>query len=231
MRNVMIALLAAVVALFTVSMASAQETITLGPSLTQIQFLATGGGNFNMTTCSNVSNKGVCTAGYVQGTAAGGGNVSGYGGWYSIWNQTAVHGTLTNGQGCNVCNWTLSGSMNFEWTTGKNQTGTDLLNGTFTLVSMSQTKNIIGAGFNQSLVVNFTPTGGLLENFFENNPTIILNLSFTTAKSIANDPKGNMRYGWINNGQVSATPEPGTMALLGSGFLLVGGYLRKKFGA
>jgi hypothetical protein len=70
-----------------------------------------------------------------------------------------------------------------------------------------------------------------LLSFFVNNPTIELNIGFTTAKSIANDPKNNMRFGWITNGNLTATPEPGTMALLGSGFLLVGGYLRKKFGA
>jgi len=230
MKGVMVTLLAAIVVLFTVPSASAQSNIELGESTTQLEFLSTGSGNFNLFSCSKVTN-GVCTAGPVQGDAKGQGQVAGYNGFYSISNSTAVAGILLNGVNCNVCQWSLSGSMSFNFTTGKNGTGTDLLSGTFTLMSMTQTKNIIGSAFNQALEVNFTPTGGTLYSFFVNNPTIDLDLAFTTAKSLANDPKGNMRFGWIVDGNVSATPEPGTMALLGSGFLLVGGYLRKKFGA
>jgi PEP-CTERM motif len=230
MRSVLVALLAAIVVLFTVPSASAQSNIALGTSTSQLEFLSTGSGNFNLFSCSNVHN-GKCTAGPVQGAGTGEGDVTGYNGFYAISNATAVNGTLTNGVNCNVCQWTLSGSMNFVFTSKPNGGGVDLLNGSFALVSMTQTQNKIGSVFNQSLVVNFTVTGGTLKPYFANNPTIELDLAFTTPKSLANDPKGNMRLGWISSGDVSATPEPGTMALLGSGFLLVGGFLRKKFGA
>jgi len=227
----MVALLAAIVVLCTVPSASAQSNIVLGTSTTQLEFLSTGSGNFNLFTCSQVSNKGKCTAGPVQGKGTGEGQVVGSNGFYAISNAGPVKGVLTNGVNCVVCQWTLTGSMNFTFTSKINGGGVDLLNGTFKLMSMTQTKNIIGSSFNQALEVNFTPTGGALLSFFVNNPTIELNIGFTTAKSIANDPKNNMRFGWITNGNLTATPEPGTMALLGSGFLLVGGYLRKKFGA
>jgi len=229
MRSVMVALLAAIVVLFTVPSASAQSNIVLGTSTSQLEFLSTGSGNFNLFTCSSVHN-GKCTAGPVQGKATGEGQITGNNGFYAISNATAVKGTLINGQKCVVCQWMLTGSMNFTFTSKINGGGVDFLNGTFTLQSMTQTQHIIGGSFNQALQVNFTPTGGTLLNFFVNNPTIELNIGFTTAKSIANDPKGNMRFGWITNGNLSATPEPGTMALLGSGILLVGGFLRKKFG-
>lgn len=229
MRSVLVAL-ATIVVFFTVTSASAQSNIVLGTSTTQLEFLSTGAGGFNLFSCSLVHN-GKCTAGPVQGKATGEGQVFGNNGFYAISNATPVKGTLTNGVNCVICKWTLTGSMNFTFTSKINGGGTDWLNGTFSLQSMTQTKNIIGSSFNQTLVVNFTPTGGTLLNFFVNNPTIELNIGFTTARSIANDPKGNMRFGWITNGNLTATPEPGTMALLGSGFLLVGGYLRKKFGA
>jgi hypothetical protein len=231
MRSVMVALLAAIVVLFTVPSASAQSNIVLGTSITQLEFLSTGSGNFDLFSCSKVHN-GKCTPGPVQGKATGEGQILGNNGFYGIANGSAIHGTLTNGQNCVVCVWTLTGSMSFTFTSQINGGGVDLLNGTFTLQTMTQTKNIIGGSFNQSLVVNFTPTGnGKLMPYFVKNPTIELNIGFTTAKSLANDPKGNMRFGWITNGNLSATPEPGTMALLGSGILLVGGFLRKKFGA
>ena len=230
MRSRMLALLAAIVVFFTASSASAQSNIVLGTSTGGLEFLATGSGNFDLFTCSKVHN-GKCTAGPVKGKATGEGQILGFNGFYALSNATAIKGTLTNGVNCVVCKWTLTGSMNFKFTSKKNGGGTDFLNGTFSLQSMTQTKSIVGSSFNQALVVNFTPTGGTLLNYFVNNPTINLNIGFTTAKSIANDPKGNMRFGWITNGNLTATPEPGTMALLGSGFLLVGGYLRKKFGA
>jgi len=230
MRNLVTAFLATSLVLFTVASASAQENIVLGQSTTNVQFLSTGSGNFSLFDCSKLVN-GKCTHGPVQGLATGEGNVAGYNGFYSINNDGGVKGTLTNGQNCHVCQWTLSGSMTFEFTSKPNGGGTDFLNGTFTLVSMTQTKNIVGAGFNQNLVVNFNVTGGTLASYFANNPTITLNIGFTTANSIANLQKGVSRFGWITSGNVSATPEPGTMALLGTGFVLVGGYLRKKFGA
>jgi hypothetical protein len=233
MKKLIFALIATVMVACAVPLALAQDDIDLNtnlPGTGRVAFVATGGGNFTLSMCSSVNN-GVCIGNSLQGKATGEGQFLGDNGFYTL-SGGGVIGTLTSGPSCIVCKWSLSGNpIGFQFWSGQNQTGTKWLTGTFQLVSMTQTRNINGVGFNQSLVINFTPTGGVLLADFVSGGTIRLNVQFTTGKSIMTLPKGQGRFGWVVDGSVTPTPEPGTMALLGSGLLIVGGFLRRKFGA
>ncbi|HXM20951.1 MAG TPA: PEP-CTERM sorting domain-containing protein [Terriglobales bacterium] len=233
MKRLILALLATAIVACAVPPASAQTDIDLNTSLPgsgRVAFFATGGGNFTLDMCSHVTN-GVCIGNNFSGTATGEGQLAGDNGFYTL-TGGGVTGTLTSAQNCIVCTWSLSGpAIGFDFYSGANKTGTDWLNGSFQLVSMTQTKNINGSSFNQFVTLNFTPTGGILKQYFTSGGFIKLNVEFTTAKSIETIPKGQGRFGWVFDGSVTPTPEPGTMALLGSGLLLVGGLLRRKFGA
>ncbi len=233
MRSLTLALLGAIVVLFTtVPGASAQSDIDLGAGTSGVvQFLATGAGNFDLNMCSLAVN-GACVGNQVQGPGNGDGFLAGNPGFYQI-TGGGITGTLTSPLNCAVCQWTLSGSVGFNFSSMPNGGGTDLLDGTFTLVSMTQKQNVNGVGFNQMVQVNFAATGGTLLKYFD--PTgkgfITLDLKFTTDKNVQSIPGGSTRFGLVVDGTVTPTPEPGTMALLGSGVLLVGGFLRKRFGA
>jgi hypothetical protein len=230
MKKLLLPVLALAVIAVMVQTASAQATIDLGKSTSGlIQFLALGsnGSSVELNTCSKVHN-GVCTSGGLQGSGSslGFGGVSGF---YTI-TGGGITGTL-NSSGCTTCVWTLTGpALNFAF--GTSPGGNNLLQGTFTLHSLTQTTNANGASFNQALEVNFTATGGSLKSYFDGGQgTISIDVQFTTAKSLLTLPKGASRFGWVAEGDVTANPEPGTMALLGSGILIVGGLLRRKFGA
>jgi len=232
MKKLLLPVLTLTVMALMVQTASAQSNIDMGKStsgLIQFKALGSNGSSVMLNMCSKVKN-GVCTLGGVGGPGTGQGGFFGINGFYSI-TGGGVIGTLTSASGCTTCVWSLNNqSLGFAF--GTNPGGNDLLQGTFTLVSLTQTKNVNGIGFNQALAVNFNATGGSLKSYFENGKgTISINIQFTTANSLMTLPKGASRFGWVVDGDVTANPEPGTMALLGSGFLIVGGLLRRKFGA
>jgi hypothetical protein len=183
MRSLIVALLAAIMVLFTVPSALAQSYIDLGaPTSGVAQFFGRGGGNFTLNICDHFAH-GKCVGDEIQGPAKGVGPLFGYNGFYQIVGG-GIRGTLNSGKNCEICRWTLIGSINFNWSTEPNGGGVDLLNGSFDFISMTQKKNVSGGGFNQFISVNFTPTGGLLLPFFVDNPTIELRLDFTTDKPI-----------------------------------------------
>lgn len=231
MKKLLLPVLALAVIAVMVQAASAQSNIDLGKSTSGlIQFLALGsnGSKIQMNMCSQVHN-GVCTLGAVAGGGTGSGGFLGKNGFYSI-TGGGVTATLTSVNTCTTCVWSLGGSLNFAY--GTHPGGSDLLTGTFTLVSLTQTQHVNGGAFNQAMVMNFTATGGTLQSYFQNNQgALSLNIQFTTNNSLMTLPKGRSRFGWIVDGDVTANPEPGTMALLGSGILLIGGLLRRRFGA
>jgi PEP-CTERM motif len=230
----MLVLLGAIVVLFTtVPGALAQSDVDLGAGTSGVvQFIATGGGgNFDLNMCAKAVN-GVCVGNQVQGPGSGDGLFLGNNGFYTLAGG-GVTGTLASLPSCIVCQWTLSGNLGFNF--GSAPGGSDLLDGTFTLLSMTQKANVNGVGFNQMVKVNFSATGGTLQKYFDPSGKgfITLNLKFTTVNTIQsiNPGPGSSRFGLVVDGTVTPTPEPGTMALLGSGVLFVGGFLRKKFGA
>jgi hypothetical protein len=175
MRSRMLALLAAIVVLFTALSASAQSGIFLGPtSTTVVKFLPDGDGNFILNLCA----KDGCDH------LGGRGSIVGYDGFYAIASATRITGTLISGENCKICQWRMGvGSINFMFTTKPNGQGAVLLTGTFQPITMTQTKDENGFGFNQFLAGNFTPTGGKLLKHFVNNGGAG-SLQFTTRKPI-----------------------------------------------
>lgn len=187
MRSLMVALLAAVMVLFTVPSASAQ--IDLGPSTGLIQFLGLDGeGDFTLNLCAKAVH-GKCVRGALQGL----GFVEGYPGFYTI-NGGGVTGTLTSAQNCTTCVWALTGNP-LMFAFGTYPGGSDLLTATIQLISQTQTPKVNGVGFNQALADNFTVTGGELRWRWG---TLGLAVQITTSKSLLTIRKGQSVFGWFD---------------------------------
>jgi len=234
MRRLMLTLLAATLAAFTVTSALAQSDIDLNQATAGgLAFVAQGGGNFSLGLCDNFNGARKCVGGdTVVGGAAGDGVFAGNNGFYILKGTALTTGTFT-GCAAGVCNWTLSTAApgySFEFDSKKNGTGTDFLNGTLTMLSMTEVP--AGKVFNETITLELVVSGGTLAQLFaDNHGQVVFNVQSQTTTSLSNSPNGRGIQGILENGDLSQAPEPGTMALLGSGFLLVGGFLRRKFSA
>lgn len=233
MRSLMLALLAATLVAFTVPGALAQSDIDLGGELSgTLAFVAQGGGNFTVGLCDSLNGNRKCVGGdTVIGKATGDGQFNGDNGFYTLTGNALTTGTFTGCVGT-TCSWTLSTAspLNFKMTAGKFGGGIDYLNGTLKLIGLTETPN--GKLFSETMTVDLTVTGGSLAGLFsDNHGQVIFNVQTQTTVSLANSPNGRGIQGVLLDGDMSQAPEPGTMALLGSGFLLVGGFLRRKLGS
>jgi hypothetical protein len=132
----------------------------------------------------------VCVLGGISGPARGLVN-----GFYTFIGG-GVTGILTSGKNCKICRWRLSGPpLYFELSSRPNDGGADWLDGAFQLLTMTQTKNVDGVGFNQEAVVNWTILGGTLAALFscpeQPAPCVVkLNLQFTTGRPLQRIPGG-----------------------------------------
>jgi hypothetical protein len=195
MRNPKLTLLAAIMVLFTVLSASAQNDIFfLGKNTgtVRVQFFADDGeGNFTLNICSKVVDR-VCILGGIIGPLRA--TAIGENGFYKF-TGGGITGTLTSRRNCRICRWKLSGpGLSFKWSSLANGRGTDFLNGTFQLLTMTQTKNMNGVGFNQAATADFIISGGTLAPLFcsdKYTPCFLkLNLQFTTERPLQRIPKG-----------------------------------------
>jgi hypothetical protein len=233
MRSLMLTLLAAAIVAFTVPNASAQSDIDLGGELSgTLAFVAQGGGNFTLGLCDSLNGNRKCVGGdTVIGQATGDGKFNGDNGFYTLTGNAITTGTFTGCVGT-TCSWTLSTAspLNFKMTGGKFGGGPDYLNGTIKMIGLTEVPN--GKLFSETITVDLTVTGGTLAALFaDDHGNIVFNVQSETTLSLAKSPAGRGIQGILESGDMSQAPEPGTMALLGSGFLLVGGFLRKKFSA
>jgi PEP-CTERM motif len=233
MRSLMLALLATTIVAFTVPVALAQSDIDLGGQQSgTLAFVAQGAGSFTVGLCDNLNGNKKCVGGdTVIGTATGDGQFNNDNGFYTLTGNALTTGTLVSGScGTGTCAWTLSGGpLAFKMTSLKFG-GTDYLSGTLTLLGLTEVPN--GKLFSETLTVDLHVTGGTLAQFFtDNHGNIVFNVQTQTTLSLATSPKGRGIQGILQSGDMSEAPEPGTLALLGSGFLLVGGFLRRKFTA
>jgi hypothetical protein len=226
-------LLAATIVAFTVPSSVAQNDIDLGGELSgTLAFVAQGGGNFTLGLCDSLNGAKKCVGGdTVIGGATGTGTFLGDNGFYTLTGNALTTGTFTGCVGT-TCSWTLSTAspLSFKFTQGKFGGGTDFLNGTLQMIGLTEVPN--GKLFSETITLELTVTGGTLASLFtDNHGNVIFNVQSETTLSLAKSPNGRGIQGILESGDMSEAPEPGTMALLGSGFLLVGGFLRRKFGA
>ena len=234
MRSLRLTLMAAAIAALTVPSTLAQSDIDLNQAVSgSLAFVALGAGNFTLGLCDSFNLNRKCVGGdTVIGTATGEGEFNNDNGFYTLTGNALQTGTLVSGScGTGTCAWTLTGGpLNFKMTQGKFGGGIDYLNGTLNLTGLTEAP--AGKLFLETITVDLTVTGGILASLFtDDHGNIIFNVQSETTKSLAVSPSGRGIQGIVLDGALSQAPEPGTMALLGSGFLLVGGYLRRKFSA
>jgi PEP-CTERM motif len=234
MRRLMIALLVAATVSFTLPSALAQDQINLGKETTgTFAFVADGGGNFTLNLCDNLNGSRKCVSGdTVIGTATGTGDFLGYNGVYILQGNATQTGTFTGCVGT-TCTWTISGGgLNFEFSPTKSG-ATDWLSGTLTMTGLTEVPS--GKVFEETISITLSNLGGILAGDFQTkNGVVVFNVQTQSTQNLATARSGSGIQGILENGDVSTTPEPATMTLLGSGSLLVGGFLRflrKKFTA
>lgn len=225
-------LLAATIVVLTATGVLAQNQINLGQEQTgTLAFVAEGGGNFSLGLCDNLNGARKCVSGdTVIGKASGQGDFNGDNGFYILTGTALTTGTFTGCPG-GVCNWTLSTAnpgYNFEFNSQKNGLGTNFLTGTLTMLGMTEVA--AGKVFNETITLELSNISGTLAPLFlDDHGNVVFNVQSQTTTSLAVSPNGRGIQGILMNGDLTEAPEPGTMALLGSGFLLVGGFLRRKF--
>ena len=130
----------------------------------------------------------------------------------------SCHGTMR---------WTLSGGpLTFKMTSGKFG-GTDYLHGTLKLLALTEVPN--GKLFSETMTLELPSPVAVRSSFSDDHGDVVFNVQTETTKSLAISPAGRGIQGILESGDMNQAPEPGSMALLGSGFLLVGGFLRRKF--
>jgi PEP-CTERM motif len=194
--------------------AIAQTGISLGASTTSgVTFTPTGMGNLSL-------------ADGLFGTAAGQGALSGITGFYSFAGGPVAL-TLVSSFGTIFADYTASGTLNFEITTGSGGSGTVLLTGTLSLVDLIQGGS---TGItNTSLLTSMTITGGTLAGDYSGGTGIsqlILNLSgLPFLPSLGGAMATNLTSATLDP---LTTPEPSSMLLYGSGLVLFGIMLRRR---
>jgi len=205
-----------------VSTATAQNQITLDGSSNSMTFTGTGGGNWTLS----LPSVGLKDTGVGGGTLLTPGCTPSTPCAFDITQPTGVTITGTEtGTGSNVWNITQSGALDFSFGTGGS-----LLTGTLQLVDLTQT----GAtgSFNDDLTVNLAITGGSLASILGPSAILDITIDFAKTKGVAG-VLGNLTSGQtlkanISDGELTPTAEPVSMVLVGSGLLLLGGFVRRR---
>jgi len=161
--------------------------------------------------------------------ASGSGGASGTSGYYQLLGGGAI--TLTNVSGDN---WTVSeGSvLDFCFSSGQACSGTVFLKGTMHLLTFTQNGN--NGSFNVNLSNNLTldSPAGSLGSYFTNPSVITLTVTGfgeIDLQSLLSQSSSDTLTGIsVSSGLVDPTPEPGTIALFGSGLLGMAGFARRR---
>jgi len=231
MKKLLLAALTVAVLAATVPSTVAQDKIILGSSfVNSIQFQGTGSGGFLI----NFNQKGG-TAGNAFGSGPDIGGAHSCGGvacsgTYRLI-QTAHDNIQTNltTPGCNAtCNWSISMASNallFDFGPAGHNSG-QWLQGNVQFEDLTQINS--GGKFHDTMTADLNGITGLLAQYFPNGGELDFTFSFTMGQDLSKLALGKFATDGIKAGDVSQAPEPGTMALLGSGILFLGGYLRKR---
>jgi PEP-CTERM motif len=198
--------------------ATPMTEISMGPTSGAITFKGMGAAN---STDLSIS-LGSVLAGRAIGTglAALAGNKSAP---YAI--TTPTSDVITASAGLpGYWNVTQSAPEIFSW--GKNGS---LLTGTFNLIGFFQGSGSSVGAFNDAGIFNLAITGGSEAAVFGSNASIDLILKFQpTANIQALLGTTNTERANLNSGEVLTTPEPATLALMGTGLIGVAGVMRRR---
>jgi hypothetical protein len=234
MKKLLLAFLTVAVLTATVPSMVAQDNIVLYTSFANsLKFTGTGSGGFSMS----FNNKGG-TVGQARGFGPNIGGPTSCGGspcfgTYKFIQKNGAGGSITSTlitPGCNaVCNWSIAmakDALLFDFGPGGGHNHGQWLQGNVVFESFTQTAS--GGLFHDTMVADLHNLTGLLAAYFPNGALLDLTLKFTTGQDLSQLALGKSVSDGIGGGDVTQTPEPGTMALIGSGILLLGGYLRKR---
>ena len=212
MRKALLALSVLAVLMTVVSTATAQNQITLGGTVANsLTFTGEGSGNWTLT----------FAGGSLSGTAFGTGTLNSGPDTYTI-SQSGV--TIT-GTYLGSDTWSIaqSGSLAFCYG-GCGAAG--LLTGNLQLISLAQTSST--GTFNESLAANLTGLGGSLASLLGGGAVLSITIDFSTPTDLSSLPPGATLGARISSGELYSTPEPASMVLVGSGLILLGGFVRRR---